>query len=98
MSVATEIPLQGEKWFKGMALDTSCYMDFIKPKHQNQKMGVGIPSVYLLEPFEKLLKVIRKYFTCEGRFNKVYTYHIRILTFLLVSKPGKDGRNCPSQS
>jgi hypothetical protein len=31
MSVSTEIPPQGEKWFKGTPLDTSCYMDFIKP-------------------------------------------------------------------
>ena len=31
MLVAMEIPLQEEKWFKGMPLDTSCYMDFIKP-------------------------------------------------------------------
>jgi hypothetical protein len=59
MSAATEIPLQGEKWFKGMPLDTSCYMDFIKPEYRNQKIGANIPSQYLLEPFEKLLKIIR---------------------------------------
>jgi hypothetical protein len=83
-------------------------MDFIKPEYQNQKIGADIPSEYLLEPFEKLLKIIRKYFTCEGRFDKVHPYHIRLLmhftgknplnlTFLLVSKPGKDGRQCPGQ-
>jgi hypothetical protein len=33
MSVVTKIHLQGEKWFKGMPLDTSCYMDFIKPEY-----------------------------------------------------------------
>jgi hypothetical protein len=49
-----------------MPLDTSFYMDFIKPE-------------YLLEPFEKILKIIRKYFTCEGRFDKVHPYHIRLL-------------------
>jgi hypothetical protein len=75
----TEIPLQGEKWFKGMHLDISCYMDFIKPKYQNRKIGADIPSEYLLEHFEKLLKIIRKYFTCEGRFDKVHPYYIRLL-------------------
>jgi hypothetical protein len=30
LSAATEIPPRGEKWFKGMPLDISCYMDFIK--------------------------------------------------------------------
>jgi hypothetical protein len=31
LSTAMEIPPRGEKWFKGMPLDISCYMDFIKP-------------------------------------------------------------------
>jgi hypothetical protein len=87
VSVATEIPLQGEKWFKGMPLYTSCYMDFIKPKHRNQKMGSKIPSEYLLEPFEKHLKVIMKYFTCEGRFDKVHPYHIRLLMYFTGKNP-----------
>jgi hypothetical protein len=55
-----EIPVQGEKWFKGMPLDTSCYIDFIKLEYRNQKIGATIPSEYLLEPFEKLLKIIWK--------------------------------------
>jgi hypothetical protein len=71
--------MQGEKWFKGMPLDTSCYIDFIKPEYRNWKIGANIPSEYLLEPFEKILKIIRKYFTCEGIFDKVHQYHIRIL-------------------
>jgi hypothetical protein len=32
ISVATDIPMQGEKWFKGMSLDTSCYIDFMSFK------------------------------------------------------------------
>jgi hypothetical protein len=86
-----------------MPLDTSCYIDFIKPEYRNQKIGANIPSEYLLEPFEKILKITRKYFNCEGRFDKVHqdidSFHrdksLKI-TFLLVSKPGKDGRQCPS--
>ena len=62
LSVATEIPPRREKWFKGMPLDILCYKAFIKPKCLNQKIGANIPSQYLLEPFEKLLKIIR---SCE---------------------------------
>jgi hypothetical protein len=91
MLAAMEIPLQGEKWFKGMPLYISCYMDFIKPKYQNWKIGADIPSEYLLEHFEKLLKIIRKYFTCEGIFDKVYPYHIR----LLMHFTGKNPLNLP---
>jgi hypothetical protein len=66
-------------------------MDFIKPECRNQKIGADIPSQYLLEPFEKLLKIIRKYFTFEGRFDRVYPYHIR----LLMHFTGKNPLNLP---
>ena len=29
--------------------------------------------------FSKLLIIIQKYFTCEGRFHMVYSYHLRLL-------------------
>ena len=31
------------------------------------------------ENYAKLLMVIQKYFTCEGRFHMVYSYHLRII-------------------
>jgi hypothetical protein len=40
-----------------------------------------------LEPFEKILKIIRKYFTCEGRFDKVHPYHIRLLMQFTQKNP-----------
>jgi hypothetical protein len=44
LSSATEIHLRGEKWFKGMTLEITCYMDFIKSECRNQKIGADIPS------------------------------------------------------
>jgi hypothetical protein len=70
-----------------MPLDILCYKDFIKPDCLNGKIGADIPSQYLLEPFQKLLKVIRRYFTCEGRFDRVYPYHIRLLMHFTGKKP-----------
>jgi hypothetical protein len=78
---ATEIPIQGEKWFKGMPLDPIFYTDFLKPKYRKQKFGATIPREYVLEHYEKLLRVIQRYFTCEGRFDMVYQYHIRLLIY-----------------
>jgi hypothetical protein len=75
----TEIPTQGERWFKGMPLDPFFYIDFLKPKYKNQKIGATTPREYVLEPYEKLLRVTQKYFTYEGSFDKVYLYHIRII-------------------
>jgi len=60
LSTVTEIPPCREKWFKGVPLDISCYMDFIKPECRIQKIGASIPIQYLLEPFEKPLKIIKK--------------------------------------
>jgi hypothetical protein len=91
LSTTTEIPPRGKKLFKGIPLDISCYIDFIKLKCRNRKIGVDIPSQYLLEPFEKILKIIRRYFTCEGRFDRVYPYRIR----LLMHFTGKNPLNIP---
>jgi hypothetical protein len=44
-----------------------------------------------LEPYEKLLRVIQRYFTCEGRFDRVYQYHVR----LLMHFTGKSPLNLP---
>jgi hypothetical protein len=88
---ATEIPIQGEKWFKGMPLDPVFYTDFLKPKYKKQKFGATIPRECILEHYEKLLRVVQRYFTCEGRFDRVYQYHIR----LLMHFTGKNPLNLP---
>jgi len=77
--VATEIPTQGKKWFKGMPLDSILYTNFLKPRYKKQNFGATIPRECILEHYERLLRVIQRYFTYEGRFDRVYQYHIRIL-------------------
>jgi hypothetical protein len=62
-------------------------MDFIKPECRSRKIRADIPSQYLLEPFKKLLKIIKKYFTCEGRFDRMYPYHIRLLMHFTGENP-----------
>jgi hypothetical protein len=59
IDAATKIPTQGEKWFKGMPLDPVFYIDFLKPKYRKQKFGATIPREYVLDPYEKLLRVIQ---------------------------------------
>jgi hypothetical protein len=55
---ATEIPVQGEKWFKGMPLDPVFYTDFLKPKYKKQRFSATIPREFILEHYEKLLRVV----------------------------------------
>ena len=38
-----------------------------------------------------LLKVIQRYFTCEGRFSRAYHHHIKLLTHFI----GKEAMRLP---
>jgi hypothetical protein len=69
ISASTRIPITGEKWFKAMALNATYAKDFLKPKHQVGNLYKGVPSNHLIEQFDKILRIIQRYFTCEGRFN-----------------------------
>jgi hypothetical protein len=91
ISTTTEIPVQGEKWFKAMSLKSAFSKDFLKPEYQEDNLSKGVPRNHMLEYFDKMIKVIQRYFTCEGRFNMVYQYHIR----LLMHFTGKDPLNLP---
>jgi hypothetical protein len=91
ISVATEIPNTGEKWFKAMTLNVAFSKEFLKPEYQEDNLSKGVPRNHMLEGFDKMLKVIQRYFTCEGRFNMVYQYHIR----LLLHFTGKEAMNLP---
>lgn len=48
ISEATKIPIWGEKWFKGMAMDLSYCNDCFKPEHQNVKLTMGVPRGYMI--------------------------------------------------
>jgi hypothetical protein len=91
ISTATEIPVHGESWFKAMTLNSAFSKEFLKPEYQEDNLSKGVPRNHMLEYFDKMLRVIQRYFTCEGRFNMVYQYHIR----LLMHFTGKEPLNLP---
>lgn len=91
ISAATEIPFQGEQQFKGMPLDIVHYKYFLKLEHRDKEYGSVVPKEYLLEHHSKLLQSIQRYFTCEGRFGRIYQYHFR----LLMHFTGKSPLNLP---
>jgi hypothetical protein len=70
-----------------MPLDMLCYDEFIKPYYLNGKVEADIPIWYLQEPFRKVLREIRKYFTCEGRFDRIHPHHIRLLMHFIGRRP-----------
>jgi hypothetical protein len=79
ISAPTRIPITGENWFKSMALDATFSKDFLNPEYQTDNLSKGVPRSHLVGEFDKMLRIIQRYFTCEGRFNTLYQYHIRLL-------------------
>ena len=91
IAATTEIPNTSGRWFKSMILNASFSKDFLKLDYQKDNLSKGLPRSHLVEGFDKMLKIIQRYFTCEGRFNMIYRYHIRILLHFTC----KDAMNIP---
>ena len=70
ISKATKIPYIGEKWFKKTYLDSDQYIPFLKLEHLDAFLAIFRFS-YLLTSYAPLMKIIMKYFTCEGRFSQL---------------------------
>jgi len=75
---AIGIPNVGEKWFKQGDLERHYYEPFIKPRHINEIKGY-FPFSHILDIYAPMMKIIMKYFSCEGRFSRLYSYHIYLL-------------------
>jgi hypothetical protein len=74
-----------------MALNASYAKYFLKPEHQADDLAKGVPRNHLIEKFDRILRIIQRYFTCDGRFNTLYQYHIR----LMLHFTGKIEMNIP---
>jgi len=74
----TRILEVGEKWFKKGEIEAHFYEPFIKPRYKSEIKGY-FPFSYLLDRYAPMMRIIMKYFSCEGRFSRVYSYHIRLL-------------------
>lgn len=79
ISQATRIPRTGEECFKAMNFNLKICDDLLKPENVGINMIIGIPRTFLKGNYSKLLMVIHKYFTCEGRFHTKYLYHFKLL-------------------
>ena len=71
ISIAIEIPNIGERWFKDLTLNASFSKEFLKLEYQEDNLSKGVPRNHMLEGFDKMLKVIQRYFTCEEIFDMV---------------------------
>jgi len=87
ISVATELPQEGERWFKNKSIGEEAWRVIL----HNPGMDVtifkrGIHVHALEEKWASLLLVIQKFITCEGRFGAMYMYHTRLLMKFLENQ------------
>ena len=74
VSLATGILNIGEPWHKKQKVDRRRYEPYIKASLLTRLTRV-FPFRYLKDEYAPLMK----YFSCEGRFSRLYAYHIRLL-------------------
>ena len=78
ISVAIGIPNVGERWHKKKKVERHHYETYIKNNCLSQLTRV-FPFRFLREEYAPLMRLIMKYFSCEGRFSHLYAYHIFLL-------------------
>ena len=75
---ATGIPNVGEVWLKSKWLDFVYYEPYVRPSCMHNLTGT-FPIKFLRAEYMDIMRLIMHYFTCEGRFARVSSYHIRML-------------------
>ena len=79
ISTVTEIPRGEERWFKKFKFDMTPCKEFLKPEFIDSDLNKSVPRNFVKEAYANLLTYIHRYFTCEGRYHKVYSYHFKLL-------------------
>ena len=59
----------------------------MKPEHKNIVWKKSIPTSWLEEKWQHLLKSILVYITYEGRFNRVMIYHFKLMNHFTIKSP-----------
>ena len=74
-----EIPRGQDRWFKNFKFDMEPCKVFLKPELVETDLTKANPRSYIKDIYANLLFNIKRYFTYEGRYPKVYSYHFKLL-------------------
>jgi len=78
ISQATGIPNVGEVWPKRKWLDFVYFEPYVRPAYIHNLSG-NFPFRFLRGEYAPIMWLIMHYFTCEGRFSRVFAFYIRLL-------------------
>ena len=53
--------------------------EFLKPEFIDSDLNKSVPRSFVKDSYANLLSCIQRYFPCEGRYHKVYSYHFKLL-------------------
>ena len=84
IALVTEIPRGQENWFKGFRFDMEACKMLMKPEYAEMDLNNAVPRNCIKDSYAKLLFNIQRYFTYEGRYHKVYTYHLKLLLHFII--------------
>ena len=79
IALVTEISMGQETWFKNFRFDMEPCKVFLKLEFLETDLTKAVPKGYIKDNYTNFLFNIQRYFTCEGRYQKVYSYHFKLL-------------------
>lgn len=82
IGVASNLPIDGEKWFKNKMIIGGDVNQFLKPEHRDPNRAKGIPRDWIVDEWMEALLMLKRFITCEGRYSTIFLFHLRFLLHL----------------
>ena len=82
-----ELPRTREIWFKTTITKNVEFRSYLMPEYKNIVWKKSIPTSWLEEKWQHLLKEILIYISCEGRYNRVMIYHFKLMNHFSGRSP-----------
>jgi hypothetical protein len=78
LSMATSLPAMGQRWSKNCKVEDVPWALLFQSRKVNS-CDRGLPTNMLKQRWNDLLMILKQFITCEGRYNFVFMYHLRLL-------------------
>ena len=84
ISEVTTIPQVGKAWFGRQVPATTAQESFLLEGEQVQSSKRGIALHSLPRPWDQVAVFLKKYITCEGRYQTIYNSELPLLSHLRI--------------